>query len=564
MCSNCFAQEQDYVLTVELSRGKAESEILEFNFSDSLAIQSFSANLIDSLQREGYLNMESKLLFISEKKVLLRLNSGKQYKWIQLKNGNLEPWVSESINAGAYIGKDSPFRFQRVQQLMDKILETGQNKGFPFISVKLDSINIENGQVSAALVMDKGPLIRFDTLQITGNSKSQPLYLARKTGILPGEPFSQKKVNQVMDVLRNNVPYVSLAGSPELSFQNEQATIYLPVNDRRMNEIDGIIGLLPNEIEASKWLVTGQFDLQLYNVSGKGRDYLLNWQRLTQYSQNLRLEAREPYFLGSRLDISGAFSFLKEDTTFLNRDFTFKVGYQMAAHTYIDFFGKWQAGDLLSVSRYENATELPEVADFRYNNYGADLHYTNVDDLIVPKSGWRSNLIFGIGNKIIKENTGISADLYSGIEKNSLQYYIQGKVDYFLKWKQYFSSRLSLRAGELNNSNLLRNDLFRLGGLQSIRGFNENFFYTNRYVYMNVEPRYYFGNYSYFLLFMDFGMLEDQVSRQARDWPFSFGGGLSLETAGGIFNFVYALGKAANQPLGFNYSRIHFGFTGRF
>ena len=108
------------------------------------------------------------------------------------------------------------------------------------------------------------------------------------------------------------------------------------------------------------------------------------------------------------------------------------------------------------------------------------------------------------------------------------------------------------------------NDLFRLGGLRSIRGFNENYFYTNRYMYLNVEPRFYFGTYSYFLLFTDVGRVENKVGNTPGEWPFSFGGGLNLETSGGIFKFVYALGQAGNQPLGFNYSRIHFGFTGRF
>ncbi|MFO7822297.1 MAG: BamA/TamA family outer membrane protein [Cyclobacterium sp.] len=560
-----MGQDQDYVLTVDLySEQEDVKRTREINFADSLEIHHFSTHLVDSLHAEGYLNLKRTLRFSANKKALLSLDAGRQYKWVRLSQGNLEAWIANAIQDKHFIPDGSPFQFREVRRLMDEILETGQNNGFPFMSVKLDSIDIENEQVTAGIFMDKGPLITFDTLQVTGNSKSQPLYLARKTSIIPGEPFSQKKVNRVVDALDNNVPYVSLAGSPELSFQNEAATVYLPVNDRRMNAIDGVIGLLPNEIEANKWLVTGQFDLQLYNVSGKGRDYLLNWQRLTQYSQNLSLEASEPYILGSRLDISGAFSLLKEDTTFLNRDFSFRVGYQMATHTHIRFFSKWKAGDLLSVSRYKDATNLPEVADFRFNSYGAILQYTHVDDLIVPKSGWRSNLTFGIGNKIIKENTGIATALYADIEKNSLQYYFQGKLDYYFKWEKNFSSRLSLHAGELNNSNLLLNDLFRLGGLQSIRGFNENFFYSNRYVYMNLEPRYYFGNYSYFLLFTDFGMVEDEVRQQDRDWPFSFGGGLSLETAGGIFNFVYALGKAADQPLGFNYSRIHFGFTGRF
>ncbi|WP_245802769.1 BamA/TamA family outer membrane protein [Cyclobacterium lianum] len=537
---------------------------MKFSFSDSLALHRFSDYLIDSLQAEGYLNLESNLQIKPDNRFFLQVDAGTQFKWIQLGKGNLEPWMESSLDGGAIIAGESPFRIEAVQHLMGQILETGQNNGYPFMAVKLDSIELDNGQLRASLYMEKGPLITFDTLRITGSSKIQPIYLARKTGIIPGNPFSQKKVNKLREVLKNSVPYLALSGSPEMSFQNEEATIYLPVEDRKMNAIDGIIGFLPNEIEANKWLVTGQFDLQLYNVSGKGRDYQLNWQRLTQYSQNLRVAAREPYVLGSQLDLGAAFSLLKEDTTFLNRDFSLRLGYQVTANTYIDFFSKWQAGDLLEVGRYENATELPEVGDFRYNSYGADFSFTDVDDPIVPKSGWRSKLTLGIGNKTLRENTGIDPALYAGIERESLQYYIRGAVDYYYRLDKNFSSRVSLQAGELNNSNLLLNDLYRLGGLQSIRGFNENFFYSSRYAYMNLEPRYYFGNYSYFLLFTDLGMLEDAVRKRERDWPFSFGAGLSLETAGGMFNFVYALGKSAGQPLGFNYSRIHFGFTGRF
>lgn len=114
------------------------------------------------------------------------------------------------------------------------------------------------------------------------------------------------------------------------------------------------------------------------------------------------------------------------------------------------------------------------------------------------------------------------------------------------------------------NKNLFLNDLFRLGGLNSIRGFNENFFFAKRYVYANFEPRFYFDNYSYFLLFFDVAGMQGNTIREAVDYPISFGAGLSLETGEGAFNFIYALGKSSTQQLGFNFSKIHFGYTGRF
>jgi hemolysin activation/secretion protein len=118
--------------------------------------------------------------------------------------------------------------------------------------------------------------------------------------------------------------------------------------------------------------------------------------------------------------------------------------------------------------------------------------------------------------------------------------------------------------GVLVNENLLGNDLFRLGGLRSIRGFNENYFFANNYIYFTAEPRFYFDTCSYFMIFVDAGRLENNVKVLQTDFPLSTGLGFSLETNGGVFNLIYALGMSNSQDFSLNLSKIHFGFTGRF
>ena len=59
-------------------------------------------------------------------------------------------------------------------------------------------------------------------------------------------------------------------------------------------------------------------------------------------------------------------------------------------------------------------------------------------------------------------------------------------------------------AGSVMNKNLFTNDLFRLGGLNSLRGFNENFFFVSQYVLGNFEFRIQGSRETYFFGF--FGM----------------------------------------------------------
>src|SRR5690606_23072964 len=182
------------------------------------------------------------------------------------------------------------------------------------------SMEMEAEGLVGAVNFNPGPYITFDTLEVTGNSRTKSLYLSRLLRIPPETPFSQVNIDRGLQTLQR-IPYLQLVHQPTLTFQHQTARLSLPLNDRRINTLDGIIGVLPNEAEDNKLLVTGQFNLALYNLGGRGRDYQLQWQRLSQYSQNLAVSAKEPMLFGSLLDLSMAFRLLKEDTTFLNRDF---------------------------------------------------------------------------------------------------------------------------------------------------------------------------------------------------------------------------------------------------
>ena len=110
------------------------------------------------------------------------------------------------------------------------------------------------------------------------------------------------------------------------------------------------------------------------------------------------------------------------------------------------------------------------------------------------------------------------------------------------------------------------NDLYRIGGLNSLRGFNEKFFYASTYGIGTLEYRFFMEENSYLLIFYDQGyvryVLHDGVSQE--DFPLGFGAGLTFSTKAGIFKFIYSLGKSKEQQIGLNYSKIHFGLSSGF
>ena len=539
------------------------SNLEEQVFSDSLTKATFIRTRLQELYQLGYLDPIQSVLLQSKDSLWLSVDTGRKFEWVTLRQGNVESVVLVKAGADLRRFNQKAFDYRQVYRLFESIIKESENKGFPFASVKLDSIEREENGFSAALNLDLGPFITFDTLKVTGDSKTKPRFLSNFLQIRPGEPFSQKKVQNGIQQIRN-LPYIRWSGEPELSFQNEEATLYLPINDRKINSIDGIIGFLPNELEGGRLLVTGQFDVMLYNLGGSGRNYELHWQRFNQFSQNLKVAAFEPMLLGSMIDMGVSFSLLKEDTTFLNRDFRLSFGYRFNSDGYLKFFTRRQAGDLLAVSGLREITKLPEAGDFRFNNFGVNYAHYWLDDVFFPRRGAFVQMEFAIGNKSLIQNTAIPPSLYEGVVLRSLQYYMEGRLEKHFYFNPQWGLFTRLSGGFVQNENLLLNDLFRLGGLQSIRGFNENFFFANNFVYLNVEPRFYFDTYSYFMIFADMGRLENNVQGLLLDNTISAGMGFSLETGNGIFNFVYGLGGSNVQDFAFNLSKIHFGYTGRF
>ena len=122
------------------------------------------------------------------------------------------------------------------------------------------------------------------------------------------------------------------------------------------------------------------------------------------------------------------------------------------------------------------------------------------------------------------------------------------------------------QGGQIVNDQLFKNDAYRLGGFNSIRGFNEDEFYATTYSFLTTEARLFLDEFSYLSLFGDVAWLKSNYEGvDDSRTPFGIGAGISFSTDAGIFNFVYALGSAQDQKgLNFGQSKIHFGYISRF
>src|SRR5690606_28070087 len=110
--------------------------------------------------------------------------------------------------------------------------------------------------------------------------------------------------------------------------------------------------------------------------------------------------------------------------------------------------------------------------------------------------------------------------------------------------------RFAGQGGWMVNDDLYRNELFRMGGLKSLRGMDEASTFCSAFAIGTVEYRFLFEENSNFFLFVDQAWWEDASSDEGLgDTPLGFGVGTTFETKAGLFSLTYALGRQFDNPI---------------
>jgi hemolysin activation/secretion protein len=111
---------------------------------------------------------------------------------------------------------------------------------------------------------------------------------------------------------------------------------------------------------------------------------------------------------------------------------------------------------------------------------------------------------------------------------------------------------------------IYQNELFRFGGLNSLRGFNEEELFASTRVVGTLEYRFLLDRNSNVFVFYDQAFYENNAAIYSKDNPLGFGAGLSFGTNLGIFSISYALGKQQGNPILMRNGKIHFGYIAYF
>jgi len=531
---------------------------------DSAVARQEVQTLIYQLQQDAFLLASADSLYLRHDTLHVKLSIGQEFKWAQLRNGNLSEGILVESGFREKFYHNMAFKPAEYVKLQQRILDYAERNGYPFASVWLDSIQIDDNKISAALMVEKAFVVTYDSLQVMGGSKTKPKFLMRYLQLYPGQPYNQQQIEASQRML-TALPYIKVTRPPQVRFARDKARVYYFLEDRQANQLDGVVGFLPDPTRSgNKLLITGEANLNIRNIKGTGKSLGLQWRRVNKGSVILNGEYLHSNLFGTPFELGGKFSLLKQDSSYITVQPRLQLGYYTLKYGKFSVFTEWRNSRILSEANPQQLQNL-DLADAQTTTYGLNYIWNNLDDFYFPRRGRLVELQLAAGTKTLLRNPDLEKSFYDTLDLKTNQLNISMRLENFFRLGKNSALLARLQGEALLNDQIFLNDMYRIGGLSSLRGFDDYFFFASSYAVGTLEYRLFTAADSYVLLFYDQGYYRSDLKTSLADgYPLGIGGGISFSTGAGIFQLVYSLGKSEQQPLSFKYSKIHFGITSKF
>ncbi|MBO7134967.1 MAG: BamA/TamA family outer membrane protein [Bacteroidales bacterium] len=437
------------------------------------------------------------------------------------------------------------------QEITSRIIEYYSNRGYIFAEARFDRINIADNNFEAKLHIDKGTIVKVDSLIINGSAKITHTYIERVLELRKNSILTTDKIDKI-DARIRNIPFLEQEQPFQLAFSDAKSDVLLFLKGKRASSFSGVLGIMPKSQTTGKVMITGDIDLSLVNVFHRGENFNFSWKKYETQNQTLNIGGAFPYIFRSPIGLGADFNLEKKDSSYLKTDFSGKV---MVGNTAGKGFYLY----------YRNVSSFPigdaseksgNYTRFRTNLFGVGVNFSNVDNARNPYRGLTIDLKADAGKKNEVEQEGSKSLVHS-----SFGYDINGYIGFL----EYLTIKLRNASSFIYSPTIFDNELMWVGGLNTIRGFDELSLPATYYTLGTIELRYLFERNSAVYVLTDamyFGKMFTEETTS--NYALGIGVGIDLNTPAGIFSLVYAIGKQNSNSFSFNNSKIHFGYKSYF
>jgi len=500
----------------------------------------------NKFQKIGFL--ESKLLFIrkeNDSTYLAKYHLNQRFSTIKIYYKNF--YIDKNLlNAVVDIIEDDYFevKIENLESTLEILNTEISEQGDPFSTLQLTDITkTKDNSLIAGLVINENSQRTIDKIIVKGYEAFPKSFIKRYLRIKPNQTFSLTTIKKKTSNLEN-LRFARQIKDPEVLFTKDSTILYIYLEKVTSNSFDGFLGFGTNE-ETNKIEFDGYLNLNLTNNLNYGESLRILYKSDQSEQRTFDIRAELPYLFKTPIGIDLGLNIFRKDSTFSIASQSIKIAYQ------IDAKNKIGVGINSTTS-----TNLLDVSSAFIDDYNSNFYIVNY----FHQSPQAYDILFPI-NFLFDFTAGFGNRTFQNIDESQSRFVLNAYKIFNLNSKNSIYTRLN--GAVLTSDNYLENELFRFGGINSIRGFEENSLIADLFSVINTEYRYRVSNSLYIHTVFDAAYFENKIA-ESKTKLFGFGFGFGLFTKAGLFRFNYAGGKTENQKFKFSDSKIHISLTANF
>jgi len=527
-----------YAQNAQLFLIENEKTTHTYEVKDTLSVLNKVNEKISSYLDKGYIEASLDSITLVKGSYHAYIHKGKVYKWAEIKmsSDNLPISLKQIIDL-----ENKKIKLSRFVNLRKQLLRKANNLGYAFSFFALSEIKINKNKIKATAILHLGTKVIFDRLKLKGEDVMSLRFLSKYLSIKEKGVFSKTVIDNIPYMIEQ-LPGVKLNEAPRLEFYKNICRVVLSLKKLANDQLEGLLGF-QSQLGSQKLQLVGNANIKLSNLFHSGKGLNLSWDKFSNQGQHLDLGMFYPRLLGSSFDASANLSLFKRDSLYLIAQYGGNVSVQHHKHRYSVGLQSIRSSLITNQS-------IDSIRNYTSINSYISYEYRTIPLSALALRGSLININFGLNNTKLKDTT-LS---YPAVTIRAKALKIIPLFDWlFLSQKfEYFT---------FISEQILINQLENIGGYGSIRGFNQNEFYTKNYLIGSSSLMIKTGDDARFSVFSDYGklgLLESNIDLV------SVGLGFDMKAKNTLFRFAYAIGKTSTQDFSLLLSKVHVGIATEF
>jgi len=500
---------------------------------------------IDSIRNQGYFKLEIvEKIKIDSLKYKIKIDLNQKFENIYLLDkGSMINFKDQKIK----IINDERHYQIKINQLEGFLTKTSEdiaNKGYPFNKVQLIDIkSYDQVNLYATVNIELNQKRKTDKIIVKGYENFPKTFTKHYLRYSTKDDFNFEEIKKKGEEIQK-LGFVRQVKDPEVLFKKDSTITYFYLEKVKNNSFDGFIGFATNE-ESRKLDINGYMDIRLNNSLNYGEQININYKSTNDSDRFLKTNIIAPYIFNTPFALELNLDLTKKDSAYTKDKQSVGISYLINNKHNVSF----HISSLNSTSSLEIANELIKDYKSNFKKIKYDFKKVNFNDKLIPIK-FLTSVEYSSGNR--KDNSGTY---------NQNIYLVRAFNNFNVTEKSIVY--INVESFLLNSSNYYLNEMLLFGGINSIRGFEENSIATNKMFLINSEFRFKLNNDIYINSIIDSAYYENIIENNSIN-IYGVGFGLNINTKSGVFRINYANGIRKGQDIDLKLSKIHLSFSNIF